>query len=114
MSNAYPMLEFKPELPRRLDHGIGIVGAGGVVNYGHLPAYARAGFKVVAITDKDRERALRTAHTYNVAKVHSTTDELVHDPEVEIVDAAVYPWETIAVAEQAIRAGKHALCQKPL
>src|SRR5205814_6214237 len=53
-------------------------------------------------------------HTYNVTKVYSTTDELVHDPEVEIVDTAVYPWETIAVAEQAIRAGKHALCQKPL
>jgi predicted dehydrogenase len=57
MSSAHPELDFKPEMPRRMDRGIGIVGAGGVVNYAHLPAYARAGFKVVGITDKDRERA---------------------------------------------------------
>jgi predicted dehydrogenase len=114
MSNAYPALDFKPEMPRRLDHGIGIVGAGGVVNYGHLPAYARAGFKVVAITDKDRGRAEQTAKAYKVAKVYATVEELVHDPEIEIVDIAVYPWETAAIGEQAIRAGKHILCQKPL
>ena len=54
MSSAHPELDFKPEMPRRMDHGIGIVGAGGVVNYAHLPAYAQAGFKVVGITDKDR------------------------------------------------------------
>ena len=41
-------------------------------------------------------------------------EELLGDPDVEIVDIAVYPWETVAIAEQAIRAGKHILCQKPL
>ena len=114
MSNAHPALEFKPEMPRRLDHGIGMVGAGGVVNYGHLPAYGRAGFKVVAITDKDHERAEQTARAYKVSKLYRTVEELVHDPEVEIVDVAVYPWETLGIGEQAIHAGKHALCQKPL
>jgi predicted dehydrogenase len=112
--NTHPHLDFKPEMPRRLDHGIGIVGAGGVVNYGHLPAYAQGGFKVVAITDKSRERAEQTARTYNIPKVYSTLEELVADPQVEVVDIAVYPWETVTVAEQAAGAGKHILCQKPL
>lgn len=101
-------------MPRRLDHGIGIVGAGGIVNYAHLPAYAKAGFRVVAITDKDRERAEQTAGKHKISKVYSTVEELVRDPEVEVVDIAVYPWETLAVGEQAARAGKHILCQKPL
>jgi len=114
MSSAHPDLDFKPEMPRRLDHGIGIVGAGGVVNYAHLPAYAQAGFKVVGITDKSRERAEKTASDHKIPKVYDSLQELVGDPEVEIVDIAVYPWETLNVGEEAIRAGKHILCQKPL
>jgi predicted dehydrogenase len=114
VSNPHPNLDFKPEMPRRLNRGVGIVGAGGVVNYGHLPAYAQASFKVVAITDKDRERAEQTAGAHKIPKVYNTLEELVADPEVEIVDVAVYPWETLNVASQAVRAGKHILCQKPL
>ena len=114
MSSAHPDLDFKPEMPRRLDHGIGIVGAGGVVNYAHLPAYAQAGFKVVGITDKMRERAEKTARDHKIPKVYDSLEELLGDPEVEIVDIAVYPWETLTVGQQAVRAGKHILCQKPL
>jgi len=114
MSSAHPELDFKPEMPRRMDHGIGIVGAGGVVNYAHLPAYAQAGFKVVGITDKDRDRAAKTAADHKIPKVYSSLEELVADPEVEIVDIAVYPWETLNIGEHAIRAGKNILCQKPL
>jgi predicted dehydrogenase len=113
MSSTYPDLDFKPEMPQRLDHGIGIVGAGGIVNYAHLPAYAQAGFKVAGITDKSRERAEKAASDHKIPKVYSSLEELVGDPEVEIVDIAVYPWETLAIGEQAIRAGKHVLCQKP-
>ena len=86
-------------MPHRLDHGIGVVGAGGVVNYAHLPAYAKAGFKVVAIMDKDRQRAEQTAGAHKIPKVYSTVEELVRDPEVEVVDIAVYPWEALAIAE---------------
>jgi predicted dehydrogenase len=114
MSNTHPEFDFKPEMPRRLDHGIGIVGAGGVVNYAHLPAYAKAGFKVVAIADKDRNRAEQTATAHKVSKVYSTVEELLDDPEINVVDIAVYPWETVTIGEQAIHAGKHILCQKPL
>ncbi len=114
MSSAHPDLDFKPEMPQRLDHGIGIVGAGGVVNYAHLPVYAQAGFKVVAITDKDRTRAEKTADEHKVPAVYDSLEDLLANPEVEIVDIAVYPWETLNIGEQAVRAGKHILCQKPL
>ena len=112
MSNVCPNLDFRSEMPHRLDHGIGMVGAGGVVNYAHLPAYAKAGFKVVAIMDKDCQRAEQTAGAHKIPKVYSTVEELVRDPEV--VDIAVYPWEALAIAEQVMRAGKHLLCQKPV
>src|SRR5262245_53874625 len=80
-------------MPKSLDHGIGIVGAGGIVNYGHLPAYKKAGFQVVAITDKNREQAERTAKQHGIPAVYGSLDELLADPNVEIVDIAVYPAE---------------------
>ena len=113
MADIFPHLDYKPKLPQRLDHGIGIVGAGGIVNYAHLPAYKKAGLRVVGITDRNREQAERTAKEHGIAKVYVSVEELLRHPEVEIVDIAVYPSEQIAIVEQATAAGKHVLCQKP-
>src|SRR5580700_12212172 len=112
--DVFPHLDYKPKLPQHLDHGIGIVGAGGIVNYAHLPAYKKAGFKVVGITDRNREQAERTAKQHGIAKAYGGVDDLLRDTDVEIVDIAVYPVEQFAIVEQATAAGKHLLCQKPL
>jgi predicted dehydrogenase len=113
MPEIFPHLDYKPQMPQRLDHGIGIVGAGGIVNYAHLPAYRKAGFKVLGITDKNRERAERTAKQHEIPNVHGTVEELLRERAVEIVDVAVYPAEQVAIVEQATAVGKHLLCQKP-
>jgi predicted dehydrogenase len=113
MAEILPHLDYKPKLPRRLNYGIGIVGAGGIVNYAHLPAYKKAGFKIVGITDQNREKAERTAGEHGIPKVYESLGELIADPEVEIVDVAVYPASQLAMVEQATAAGKHLLCQKP-
>jgi predicted dehydrogenase len=113
MPAIFPHLDYKPKLPRRMDHGIGIVGAGGIVNYAHLPAYKKAGFKVVGITDRNREQAERTAKEHGIGKVFASVDELLSQPEIEIVDIAIYPTEQVAIVEQATAAGRHLLCQKP-
>jgi predicted dehydrogenase len=114
MSDIFPHLDYKPELPRRMDRGIGIVGAGGIVNCAHLPAYKKAGFKVVGVTDRNHEQAERTAKQHGIAKVFGSVDELLRESSIEIVDVAVYPAEQVAIVEQATTAGKHLLCQKPL
>src|SRR5437879_8967559 len=97
MAEIFPHLDYKPKLPQRLDHGIGIIGAGGIVNYAHLPAYKKAGFEVVCITDRDLEKAERTAQEHGIGKVCASVDELLGQPEVEIVDIAVYPSEQLAI-----------------
>src|SRR6202023_1454719 len=114
MDELFPSLDYKPKMPRRADHGIGIVGAGGIVNYAHLPAYKKAGFKVVGITDRNHEQAEHTAKEHGIGKVYASVDELLRQPEIEIVDIAVYPAEQSAIVEQTTGAGKHLLCQKPL
>ena len=113
MSDIFPHLDYKPKMPERMDRGIGIIGTGGIVNYAHLPAYKNAGFKVVGVTDRNREQAERTAKEHGIGKVYSSVADLLSEPEIEIVDVAIYPAEQVAIVEQATAAGKHVLCQKP-
>ena len=102
------------ELPENTNFGIGIIGCGGIVNYAHLPAYHRAGFRVVACYDQDPEAARRTAQEHSIPVVTASIAELLNNPEVDIVDIAVTPWAQAAITKDAIAAGKHVLCQKPL
>jgi predicted dehydrogenase len=113
MTDNFPHIDYEPKMPKRLDRGIGIVGSGGIVNYAHLPAYKKAGFKVVGITDQNLEQAERTAKEHGIGKVFASVDELVREPDIEIVDIAVFPTAQVAIVEQATAAGKHLLCQKP-
>jgi predicted dehydrogenase len=113
MAEIFPRLDYNPKLPKRMDRGIGIVGTGGIVNYAHLPAYKGAGFKVVGVTDQKPEQAQRTARDHGIAHVYRSIDELLQQPEIEIVDIAVYPSVQVDMVEQAAAAGKHLLCQKP-
>lgn len=107
-------LNYRPMLPARMDYGIGICGAGGIVNDAHLPAYRKAGFRVAGIYDRDRERAVRTAARFEIGKVYESLEELAGDPRVQIVDVAVPATENLAVVEAVAGAGKALLIQKPL
>jgi len=95
-------------------HAIGIVGAGGIVKTAHLPAYKNAGFDVSAIYDKDRSRAEALALEFGIPKVCHSLDEILGNSSVEIIDIAVPPDVQSLVVRQAVREGKHLLCQKPL
>ncbi len=107
-------LEYRPCMGEKRDFGIGIIGAGAIVNAAHLPAYRKAGFHVVGITDVDVDRAANTAGSFNVPKVYGDVSQLLSDPSVGIVDVAVPPWHQRSIVQQVTDAGKHLLCQKPL
>jgi len=113
MAEVFPHLDYRPKLPRNLDHGIAIVGAGGIVNYAHLPAYKNAGFRVMGITDRNREAAEKTAKQHGIPKVYASVDELLDDRNVEVVDVAVYPGGQLEIVEKVTAAKRHVLCQKP-
>lgn len=108
------MLDYKPHLPPKTDYGIGVIGCGGIVNYAHLVAYRNNGLKVVACYDVNAEAAQKTAAAHGIAKAYDALGDLLADPAIEIVDIAVQPWRQREVAEKALAAGKHLLCQKPL
>jgi len=107
-------LDYAPKLGNKIDYGIGIVGAGAIINVAHLPAYRKAGFRVVGITDINRERAVETAQKFDIPKVYMNVEELVTDESVEIVDIAVPAQHQRKIVETVVAAKKHLLCQKPL
>jgi predicted dehydrogenase len=102
----------EPRSPSRL--GIGIVGSGAIVDNSHLPAYRSAGFRVAAITSRTQRNAQRVADRHSIPRVHKTVDQLLTDPDVDIVDIALPPDYQPDIVHKAIAAGKHVLAQKPL
>lgn len=107
-------LHYRPRLPARTDYGIALIGCGGIANYAHLPAYKMHGLRVVGCYDINREAAQETAARHGIPCVYERLDAAFADPEVDICDIAVPAWHQRAIAEQAVAAGKHLLCQKPL
>ena len=68
---------------------IAIIGAGGIVNDAHLPAYQIAGFEVVGFYDVDPAKAQATAHAFRAAQVFSSISEMASSSKQLIFDLAV-------------------------
>lgn len=91
-----------------------IIGAGGIVNTAHLPAYKIAGFNVQGIYDIDHARAFATAADFNLPHVFSSVpDMLAHAPANAVFDLAVPGSQTIDLLQQ-LPVGATVLLQKPM
>jgi len=93
---------------------IAIVGAGGIVDGAHLPAYKKAGLHVVGITDVDPEKANDVANRHGIDRVYSSLDELLADPTPVIIDIAVPAAAQPEIFLKVANSKKHILAQKPM
>ena len=93
---------------------IAIVGAGGIVDGAHLPAYKKAGVTIVGIFDTDNAKAKDVAERHGIPKVYTTLQELINDPASKVVDIAVPAAAQPEIFLQVAAAKKHILAQKPL
>lgn len=91
----------------------GIVGCGNIsgIYFRNLQLYPEV--ELVACADLDVERAAARAREFGVPKACSV-DELLADPEIEIVVNLTIPKAHAAVCLQALAAGKHVYVEKPL
>lgn len=118
MENVQKELELAtiPQMPKRKDYKIGIIGAGFIVKGCHLVAYQKAGFNPYAITSKSGIHAREAAEEFKIPHVYDTWQELIDDPEIEILDIAVPPHVQLDIVRYACKSGhiKGILCQKPI
>ena len=90
----------------------GIIGTGfmGTV---HARAVRAAGGTVVALAGRDRAKTEAIAAAMNVPRALSA-EELIADPEVDVVHICTPNAQHVELAAAAIAAGKHVICEKPL
>lgn len=92
-----------------------VVGLGNVVTNRFAPALAKcARSALVACMSRDPAGARAFAAKFGVARVHATFDDVVADPGIDAVYIATPNTLHYAQTRQALDAGKHVLCEKPL
>jgi predicted dehydrogenase len=100
----------RPKNPRP----IVILGAGGIVQAAHLPAYEKAGFPVIGIADNDGAKAASIAAARGIANSFGSVQDAVRfaPPDV-IFDIAVPASQIMSILQQLPR-GAAVLLQKPM
>ena len=94
--------------------GFGVIGTGTYCDH-YLrnlgPVYKNV--RPVSCSDLNTEAAKAAAARWNIPKVY-TTEEMMADPEVDIVLILTNPGSHYMLTMQALKAGKHVYCEKPL
>src|ERR1700733_8937326 len=100
----------RPKTPRP----IVILGAGGIVRAAHLPAYAKAGFPVIAVADTASGKAAELASEKGIARGFDSIGGAVRfAPADAIFDVAV-PAAQITTLLPQLPSGAAVLIQKPM
>lgn len=92
---------------------VGLIGTGKIAQMMHLPYLAELPeFETVAVTDLSPGTARQVADAFGIATVYESNEALIADPAVEAV--IVCNFDHPEVTEQALKAGKHVLVEKPV
>jgi len=96
---------------------VGIIGCGGIANGKHMPALSKLdNVEMVAFCDIIRERAEAAAKKYGTedAKVYVDYKELLKDETIEVVHVCTPNKSHADITVDALEAGKHVMCEKPM
>ncbi len=96
---------------------IGIIGCGGIANGKHLRSISKIDFlEPVAFCDIIEERAVETAKKYGSedAKIYTDYKELLKDESIVAVHVCTPNRSHSFITIDALEAGKHVLCEKPM
>ena len=95
---------------------IGIIGCGGIANSKHMPALKKLdNVEMVAFCDIVEERAVKAAAEYGVpgARVFTDYKELLK-LDVDVVHVLTPNRQHSFITVDALEAGKHVMCEKPM
>ncbi len=95
------------------DIGAAIVGTG-FMGPTHTEALRRLGIRVVGVLGSSAEKSQRFAQEYGIPKAYGSYQELLADPDVQSVHITAPNRWHYTMARQALEAGKHVMCEKPL
>ena len=93
---------------------IGILGCGKIAQVRHIPEYAaNPDCQLVGFYNPTKSRAEDMAAKYG-GLAYDTAEELLANPEIDAVSVCAANYAHAALSIQALKAGKHVLCEKPM
>ena len=93
--------------------GIAIVGTG-MIGAVHRRAALLAGAEIRGVAASSPQRARDVAEAWGVPRAYRDIEEVVADPQVQVVHVCTPNHLHRPMAQAALEAGKHVICEKPL
>ncbi|ORX23782.1 oxidoreductase [Thermoanaerobacterium sp. PSU-2] len=96
---------------------VGIIGCGGIANGKHMPSLSKLdNVEIVAFCDVKEEKALKAAKDYGVdgAKTYNDYRKLLEDKSIDVVHVCTPNKSHSDITVDALEAGKHVMCEKPM
>ena len=95
---------------------VGTVGAGYAARL-HGSGYAKVSgihVRLKTICDVNLELAQQVQQQFGYEQVTADFDQMLLDPEIDVIDIVTPPFLHCPMAIKALQAGKHVICEKPL
>ena len=93
---------------------VGVIGAGGIAQFGHIPSYqAMPGVEVTAVSDPNRKKLSDVQEKFSIGKAFTDYEELLTNEDLDAVSICTPNYLHAPIALAALRCGRHVLCEKP-
>jgi len=93
---------------------VGVIGVGGIAS-SHFPGWKDSpDAELVALSDPVAPVLERVAREQEVALTYENPQDLIANPDIDIIDICTPNMYHAPLAIAALEAGKHVLCEKPL
>ncbi len=93
---------------------VAVIGCGTIANASHIPSYLKnPEVRIKYFCDIIPERAAAAVEKYGCGMAVTDYRDVLKDPEVEAVSVCTPNNMHSVIAMDALRAGKHVLCEKP-
>lgn len=93
----------------------GILSTARIARQRMMPALRKSpSSEVVAVASRRSESARAFADAFDIPRAYGTYEELLDDPDIEVIYNALPNHLHAETSRAALRRGKHVLCEKPL
>ncbi|MFC5701923.1 Gfo/Idh/MocA family protein [Cohnella faecalis] len=93
---------------------VGVIGCGSIARHRHLPELsANPNVKLVAVCDVNERTANEMAEKFNT-RAHTDYKELINADDIDAILVLATNVTHASMSIEALQAGKHVLCEKPL
>lgn len=96
---------------------VGIIGCGGIANGKHMPSLQKVkDCEMVAFCDIIESKAISAAEKFGIegAKAYTDYKELLKDETIDVVHVCTPNRSHSFITVDALEAGKHVMCEKPM